>query len=387
MKYDIAIIGAGIQGAACAQAASAAGYRVLVIEQYAQPAQGTSQRSSKLIHGGLRYLETAQFRLVRECLVERQRLLNNAPHLVKLVPFYIPVYKQTSRRPWKIALGLWLYTLLSKKPFKRIPESDWGKLDGLDTRDLVTVFSYLDAQTDDEKLTRAVLASAQQMGTDIQYETRFLNADITHNDVTLHIENDGQQTSIKSKTLINAAGPWVNRTAAEFSPHHQQPAVELVQGTHIVVPGTVSQGMYYLESPQDKRAIFVMPWKGNLLIGTTENIFTGNPENVTPLQTEIQYLLSIYNHYFGKQLMESDIVSSFAGLRVLPTGTDTAFSRPRDTLLVCNHEDNPRVVSLYGGKLTAHRATADDVMEKLLRTLPQKKPIADTRTLRLPAVD
>jgi glycerol-3-phosphate dehydrogenase len=169
-NYDVVVIGAGINGAGVAQAAVAAGYSVLILEKSAI-AQGTSSRSSKLIHGGLRYLETAQFRLVRESLRERTLLLSNAPDLVQLKPFYIPVYRTTRRRPWQLRVGLSLYALLAGPErsaiFTTVPSSRWDRLDGLSTRDLQTVFSYNDAQTDDHALTKAVLDSAVNMGAEV----------------------------------------------------------------------------------------------------------------------------------------------------------------------------------------------------------------------------
>ena len=387
MHYDVVVIGAGIQGAAVAQASSAAGYKTLVLEQYSEPARGTSSRSSKLIHGGLRYLESGQFALVRECLVERARLLRNAPHLVRLAPFHIPVYRETRRRPWKITAGLLLYSLISRKPFHRIPRQQWQHLDGLRTEGLDAVFSYYDAQTDDALLTRAVLASAQSLGTEILYNATFKFCRIRSDGCSIDYSRNDQQISINTRCLVNATGPWVDQIAKLVTPEIPQPAVDLVQGTHIEIPGQVKRGMYYLEAPQDQRAVFVMPWKDHLLVGTTEADYQGDPAGVKPLESEITYLLAVYNHYFNKTLQPEDVINSFAGLRVLPHGDDKAFSRPRDTLILTDNENQPRVLSLYGGKLTAQRATAEDVLKKLLKTLPERKTISDTRSLRLPEVN
>ncbi|MEE9492274.1 MAG: FAD-dependent oxidoreductase [Gammaproteobacteria bacterium] len=384
IETDVLIIGAGIQGAGCAQAAAANGYRVLLIEQYSEPAQGTSQRSSKLVHGGLRYLETAQFHLVFESLQERKRLLNNAPKLVKLAPFYIPVYHNTTRRPWKIWAGLMLYSLFSRRAFRRIPRQEWQTLDHLKTQNLDAVFCYYDAQTDDAKLTRAVLDSAASLDAEIRYNTSFVSARTQPDHVQVTLNTQGKTVNINTATVINAAGPWVNQVAEKFLPDMQRPNVDLVQGAHIEVAGQVTRGMYYLEAPQDQRAVFIMPWKGRMLIGTTESLYQGDPAKVQPLASEIEYLLAVYNHYFEKTLSNDDVISSFAGLRVLPVSSDTAFSRPRDTVLITDKQEKPRVVSLYGGKLTVHRATAANVMKVLQHSLPRCKSIADTRTLRLP---
>lgn len=387
MIYDIIVIGAGIQGAAVAQAAAAAGYSVRVLEQYDRPAVGTSSRSSKLIHGGLRYLETGQFSLVRECLVERKLLIKNAPHLVTLKSFHIPVYKHTTRSQWIIMAGLILYSLFSFKGFRRIPKSEWHQLDGLRTDDLKAVFSYFDGQTNDAKLTQAVLLSAQSLGADIQYQAAFQSCAIEGDGCEVHYRQGEEEMSVKAKCMVNAAGPWVGQVAAKINLPPPQPEVDLVQGTHIEIPGKVEKGMYYLEAPQDQRAVFVMPWEDHLLVGTTEKQYLGDPAKVKPLDAEKDYLLAVYNHYFERSIGRDDIINSFAGLRILPRSKSKAFSRPRDTVFICDDDNKPRVISLYGGKLTAHRATAQDVLKHLLPGLPAREAVADTRDLRLPDVE
>ena len=384
MDYDVVVIGAGIHGAGVAQAAAAAGYRTLLLEQYDRPAAGTSSKSSKLIHGGLRYLESGQLGLVRECLVERQRLLTNAPHLVRLTPFHIPVYRNTGRRPWQIRLGLSLYALLGGKGFQQVPRSAWPDLDGLRTDTLDAVFRYYDAQTDDAQLTQAVLASAGSLGADISYQCSVERAVCEREHCVVFYRGKDGGMEITTRVLVNAAGPWVNRVLDRIEPVVGPLAIDLVQGTHLVIPGTLQQGMYYLEAPQDKRAVFVTPWKDNILLGTTETLFTGNPEDAQPLQQEISYLLEVYNHYFEKTLDASQVIEAFAGLRVLPRGKDVAFHRSRDTILHRDTDTCPRVLSIYGGKLTSYRATAEKVIQQLAPLLPARAKLADTRTLHLP---
>jgi glycerol-3-phosphate dehydrogenase len=199
----------------------------------------------------------------------------------------------------------------------------------------------------------------------------------------------GQKQVVQSKTVVNASGPWVTSVLAKTQPVVQpQPAVDLVQGTHIIIPNPTKkrQGMYYLEAPQDQRAVFVMPWKEDqLLIGTTENNYSADPAEVTPLECEIDYLLTVYNHYFAKKIDKSTVQSCFAGLRVLPKTEKSAFSRPRDTLIIASDTNNPRLLSLYGGKLTAYRATADGVIKQLTKILPKVEgfEVIDTRFLAL----
>ncbi len=386
MDYDVVVIGAGIHGAGAAQAAAAAGYKTLVLEQYPEPARGTSSRSSKLIHGGLRYLETGQFHLVWECLQERARLLRNALHLVRMVPFRIPVFPETHRRPWKIALGLAIYSLFSFKPFYFIPKHRWDDLDGLRKQDLQALFSYYDAQTDDALLTRAVLASAASLGAEIYFQACFEHGEVCDHGCALDFSTPEGLKQVKTRVIINTAGPWANEVLAKISPPQRPYAIDLVQGTHIQIPGHLKH-IYYLEAPQDQRAVFVMPWRDNILVGTTETPYQGDPAQVTPLPQEIEYLLAVYNHYFLETRNLEDIQESFAGLRVLPARKEGAFSRPRETIIWLDRSTQPRLITLYGGKLTAYRATAEKLIKKLKKSLPNRKPIADTSKLALPRID
>lgn len=363
-RYDLAIIGAGIHGAAIASEAAGRGHRVLVVEQYAQPALGTSSKSSKLIHGGLRYLESGQFRLVRECLHERRRLLEEQPELVRLVPFHIPVYAQTRRSAWLIAAGLSLYTLLGGKGFRRLARGEWSQLDGLKTAGLKAVFRYWDAQTDDRLLTERVISEAQAKGADVRYNTTLTGAVCEQDHCRLTCDSAGTRTTFDAGLLVNATGPWVNQTLSKIEPAAPPLAIELVQGTHIVVPGTPIRGIYYLEAPDDGRAVFVMPWQGYMLIGTTETPYRGDPGKSAPLESEIGYLLDTRNHYFEPALQRHAVIDSFAGLRALPAGGGSPFARSRDTLLQRKPAVS-RVLTVYGGKLTSHRHTAERVIAML----------------------
>jgi len=162
--------------------------------------------------------------------------------------------------------------------------------------------------------------------------------------------------------------------------------MELVAGTHIVVPGQISHP-YYLEAPQDGRAVFVVPWKHNIMVGTTERHYQGDPADVSPTAAEIDYLLEIYNHYFNRKLTSEDMIDVFAGLRVLPGGDGNASSKSRETHFHENDPAQPRVVSIYGGKLTSYRATAEKLLRRINKVLPKTRPVADTRSLEIPVVD
>lgn len=381
-NVDIAIIGGGIHGAAVAQAAAAGGYRCVVLEQNTQLAQGTSSRSSKLIHGGLRYLETGQFRLVRECLRERALLLQNAPDLVTLAPFHIPIYQDTHRSALSMRLGLSLYRLLGGGAFQVVSPRDWSTLDGLRQQGLRAVFRYYDAQTDDAALTHAVMASAQRLGAELLLATRFGSAQAMENGYRLRCSRDGEALEYQAGMVVNAGGPWANQILSRFTPIPKQLSMDLIAGTHIVIPGRLQQGMYYLEAPQDQRAVFVMPWQGHTLIGTTERHYVGDPATIEASAEEIDYLLAVYNHYFNTALQPVQIIDAFAGLRVLPKSSHHAFTRPRETVLYPDHEDHPHLYTIYGGKLTAHRATAERLLNTMAAYLPKRVAVADTTELK-----
>ena len=387
-SYDVVVIGGGIHGAGAAQAAAAAGYSVLVLEQTALAA-GTSCKSSKLIHGGLRYLESGQFNLVRECLSERTLLLKLAPDLVKLTPFYIPIYPETTRRPWQIRSGLSIYAalggLIEDARFKQIPKARWESLDGLCTLGLEKVFCYYDAQTDDAALTRAVMASAQSLGTVLEMPAELISAEQCDDGYLIHYRKAGTEQECRCKFVINASGPWANKVLKRVSPTIQHLEMDLVQGTHIILEGRLTQGIYYLEAPQDRRAVFAIPWQDKLMVGTTETLYTGDPSQVAPQETEIDYLCQVLAHYFPyyRNIGRDDVLSAFAGLRVLPRTAGSAFSRPRDTIFHTDDPENPRWVTIYGGKLTAYRATSEKLIDQFRPALPPRTAVADTRQLEL----
>jgi len=380
---DVVVVGAGIHGAGVAQAAAAAGYSVRVLEKTGI-ASATSCRSSKLIHGGLRYLETGQFNLVRESLRERETLLRIAPHLVKRVSFHIPVYQSSSRSVLKIRAGLTLYALLDglkrESRFSTLPRAEWDTLDGLDTTGLKAVFRYSDAQTDDTMLTHTVMRSAQALGAELLCPAEFVSATRTDSGWRVCWRDSQGEQEIDASTLVNAAGPWVNEVTARLTPPIAPPAIELVQGAHVVIEDTPHRGVYYLEA-EDRRAVFVMPWRSMTLIGTTETRFHGDPVQVAPHPEETEYLLNTFRRYFPKR--EVTVRDQFAGLRVLPTGTGITFNRSRETVYMLDDATQPRLVSIIGGKLTGYRAAAEAVINKLRVTLPVRTPVGDTRTLLL----
>lgn len=383
---DLLVVGAGIHGAGVAQAAAAAGWRVVLIEQAATPAQGTSSRSSKLIHGGLRYLEGAHLGLVHECLRERALLLRNAPHLVRLLPMHLPVYRDSRLGPWRLGAGLALYALLgglrSANRFCRV--STAAPLDGLRRDGLRAVYRYAEAQTDDAALTRAVVASAVRLGATLQCDAELVGAVLDGAGGRATVRCAGSERRFAFRVLVNAGGPWLAGVLARITPAPPVPAIELVRGAHLVLPQPTVAGGYYVESPRDRRPVFVLPWRGGTLVGTTEVKHVGDPGRVVPSADEIDYLLQAYAHHFpGRPAGRDAVTGSFAGLRVLPAGEGRFGARSRETLLLADRPDAPRLVSVVGGKLTSYRATAARVIERIRASLPPAQRVAHTEELAL----
>ena len=386
VNYDVAIIGGGIHGAGVAQACAAAGYSCIIIEK-TDWAAGTSSKSSKLIHGGLRYLETAQISLVWQSLRERGLLLSIAPQLVKPLQFFIPVYRETTRRPWQLRIGLSLYALLTG--FTKLARFKSYRIDSpqlaenLNRKDLSAVFSYWDAQTDDRQLTQAVIRSARALGATTLCPATLQSATAITEGYRLNIQQlatKEEPSTLTCRFLVNAAGPWANKVLATVTEQPQTLAMELVKGSHLIFQQRITEHAYYLESPIDKRAVFVLPWHGKTMIGTTEQPFNGDPDHVTVSEQETDYLLNTFKHYFPET--EVDICDQFAGLRVLPRGDGSPFSRPRDCILF-QDPNQLRLLTLYGGKLTAYRHTAEQVITKIAAQLGTQQAIADTKKIRL----
>lgn len=392
MHYDVVIIGGGINGVGVAQAVSSAGYSCLLIEKTGLAAE-TSSKSSKLIHGGLRYLESFDIGLVKESLYERNLLLKLAPELVKLTPFNIPIYKETARQAMLMHAGLGLYSLLAtlsagcfdaKLIYKKLSPAKWHELDGLNAQGLKHVFRYHDAQTDDAALTKAVMHTAINFGAELECPAEVIATQISDAACSVVYKKDKAEKTVDCDCIVNAAGPWVNHIhQATHSTSNDIAclACDLVQGTHLVLKSPTVNGCYYLESPTDQRAVFLLPWKGGSLLGTTENVFKGDLNQIKALASEQNYLLSVAQHYFPSA--EFKVADVMTGLRVLLQPSGSVFKRSRDTVLLVDNENKPRLISIYGGKLTVFRATADKVLKKLKQTLAPKKAMANTTEINI----
>jgi glycerol-3-phosphate dehydrogenase len=230
-----------------------------------------------------------------------------------------------------------------------------------------------------------VLQSARALGAQFVCPAAFEGATLLPDGVELRYSSQGELQHCRARVLVNAAGPWAEQVARRVSPPLEIPKLECVQGAHLVLEGQLDRGIYYLESPHDGRAVFVIPWKGRVMVGTTETPYVGDPSRVAPQSAEVHYLLGVLEHYFPRwrNVSEADLIESFAGLRVLPAGNDRAFDRSRETQLVLDRPTRPRVLSVYGGKLTTWRAVSERALEEIAQSLPQRPAVARTDRLRL----
>ena len=382
---DVVVVGAGIHGAGIAQAAAACGLRVLIVERNSHAGLETSSASSKLIHGGLRYLETGQLRLVFECLRERRLLQRIAPDLIRLQPFYLPVYRHSSRSPARIRLGLFLYRLLGGhiRGAEGVGVDELQRITGLRAAELLSVFSYTDAQTDDAALTRAVMRSAIGHGAETRFNETVAHAAATRPEACTVTLQSGEQ--VECRVIVNSAGPWANEVAERID---GAPAVDFdwIQGTHIELAIPALPGCFYVEAPGDRRAVFILPWKGRTLVGTTETRLTAPDPQATP--EEIDYLLATFNFYFPEYAATAaDVENVFAGVRVLPGQNDDPLPnrRSRETVIAEAALGRCRYLGVYGGKLTSYRATAEKVLRRMAPAIALSR--AQTRVARTIALN
>ncbi len=376
---DTLVIGAGITGAGVAYSCAALGFSVLLVDKAPGPGLATSNNSSKLIHGGLRYLESGQWHLVRECLIERSCLLKAAPDLVQLSPFYLPIYDYSRRGLASIGLGLGLYSLLGwglpGRDFGWLPRNQWSQI-GIETQGLKGVWRYWDGQTDDHQLCLRVVRAAEHFGAKTHWQCPVVDITPLVNGYRVQLGN-GQQ--VHCRTLVNAAGPWVNRVASLSNQLPQAP-IRWVQGSHLVLQAPPPPACLYTESPDDGRPVFILPWQGKTLVGTTEVDVT-SPDSPSATAGEVDYLMRTYQRICPMN-KSTDLVGQYCGLRVLPASKEVANRASRDVQLVSSLQA-PGYVAVYGGKLTSFRATALKVVDALSPFLP-RTPVLNTPALQQP---
>lgn len=359
--YDVIILGAGINGVAIAKALSLEEQSVCIIDKSAI-ASGASSNSSRLIHGGLRYLEHFEFSLVKEALKDQKYLLQTYPDLVKLSPFYLPSYKPSSRPKWMIKIGMWLYSFFGShtKDSEEVSKASFLKMfPCFKAERLNFVFKYYDAQTDDDALTTRIAAEAEQAGTHFKLLTHLLDIDLSNELIELKLEDE----TIKTPLLINATGAWIDEVNAK----HSLPSrfsIEKLSGIHIEFEGRLTSAPLILET-RSKRIIFILPQTDTTLIGTTERTEVKNIDDVRIDEEDITYLLEEINVYLNIPLLREDIIDTFIGVRpIIKTKKDPS-KMSREYKLDLHQLDSKRVLHIYGGKLTTFHSLADKVVKKL----------------------
>ena len=358
--FDILIIGGGINGAGIVRDASGRNLKACLVEMNTV-GSATSSWSTKLIHGGLRYLENYEFRLVRESLKEREVIKKIASDITTPIPFIIP-YQKSLRPKWLIKLGLFLYDNLGGK--MTIPKSSTinikNEFPNILKDQYKTGFQYYDLQIDDKKLVELNVKDAEKKGATIIENREVIRANRNKNVWEIILDDN---TLLKTKILINAAGPWINDTLTKVLKQNSKKSIRLVKGSHIITKSLYRQKKAFTLQNEDSRIIFVIPYKDEYsLIGTTETeVFS--PENPKIDNSEIDYLINSVNKYFIKQISGDDVVSSYSGIRPLIEDFREASKVTRDYVFDLN-EDNSQapLLNIYGGKLTTYRKLAENVI-------------------------
>ncbi|MGE3150965.1 MAG: glycerol-3-phosphate dehydrogenase, partial [Pseudorhodoplanes sp.] len=376
-EYDLAVIGGGINGAGIARDAAGRGLRVLLVEQ-GDLASGTSSASTKLIHGGLRYLEHGAFRLVREALIEREVLLRAAPHIVRPTRFVLPS-DPGLRSSFMLRLGLFIYDHLGGREI--LPASQTLDLThhplGVPLKRRYRLgFAYSDCRVDDARLVVLTAMDAAARGAVIRTRTRCVRAERSDTwRLILNVRGSREQAT--ARALVNAAGPWVGDVAENIIRLQNPDRVRLVKGIHIVVPRLFDHDNAYIFQNKDRRVVFAIPYERDFtLIGTTDDEFKGDPATVAANATEINYLCNVVADYFRKPVSATDVVWTYAGVRSL---YDDGSSKPEDVTrdyhltLDAPFREAP-VLTVYGGKITTYRKLAEDALVRLAHFFSASKP-------------
>lgn len=364
LVYDLLVIGGGINGVGIANEAAQRGLSVFLCEQH-DLASATSSRSSKLIHGGLRYLEYYEFRLVREALTEREVLLQMAPHIIKPLRFVLPHHKAL-RPTWMIRAGLFLYDNLGGR--KLLPASRSLKLRKCQQgeplkSEFVRGFEYSDCWVDDARLVLLNALQAQEHGAKIHTRTRVESAEKVGNIWRARVVDTetGCAQTVFAKGVVNAAGPWVEDVLKQKLGVRTKKGVRLVKGSHIVVPKLHDGEQAYILQNHDNRIVFVIPYENDFsLIGTTDVPYTEDPAHVAIEQEEAEYLCQVVSEYFNKSVTTQDIVWSYSGVRPLyDDDSDNPSAVTRDYVFSLRHDNGQTpVLSIFGGKITTYRQLA-----------------------------
>ncbi len=396
--FDLLVIGGGINGAGIARDAAMRGLTVALVEQ-GDFASGTSSKSSKLIHGGLRYLENYEFALVLEASRERDHLRRHlAPHLVQPMPFVFPIFRGDPVGRLRLSAGLWVYDGLSA--FRNIARHrSWGHRTTLRhepqlrAEGLRGSMHYYDCWTDDARLTLETIQSAVAAGA----------VACNHLGVIELLRDDGRLTgarvtdrlsgatfAIRARQVVNATGPWLDCVRRLDDPN-EKPVLRLTKGVHIIVPRerVGNRNAIVLRAPRDGRVMFAIPWEDQTLVGTTDTDYDARPEDVAADANDVRYLLDAVNAYFpAARLLESDVIGAYAGLRPLvapsPSESETPSETSREEEMF---ESRSGLLSLGGGKLTTYRRVSEKVVDRVverLRVLEPERRVAECRTGEVP---
>ncbi|GJE77545.1 glycerol-3-phosphate dehydrogenase [Methylorubrum suomiense] len=374
--YDLLVIGGGINGAGIARDAAGRGLSVLLCER-GDLAEHTSSASTKLIHGGLRYLEQYEFRLVREALAERERLMRLAPHIIWPLRFVLP-HDSGLRPAWLLRIGLFLYDHLSR--LRALPGSQSVRLSTegvgapLQPR-LTRGFAYSDCWVEDSRLVVLNALDAAERGATIRTRTQVESARREEGGwtATLHDSETGRRERVRARAIVNAAGPWVAQTLLRTLSVEASPKVRLVKGSHIVTRKLYEGDHAYILQQPDRRIVFAIPYERDFtLIGTTDVPYEAGPGRVTISPEETRYLCDCINRSFARAIGPDDVVWSYSGVRPLyDDAAENASAVTRDYVLELD-ADGPKVLSVFGGKITTYRRLAEHALEKL--DLPGLKP-------------
>ncbi|MBB4066301.1 glycerol-3-phosphate dehydrogenase [Gellertiella hungarica] len=385
---DLFVIGGGINGAGIARDAAGRGLSVILCEK-GDLAEGTSSRSGKLVHGGLRYLEYYEFRLVREALIEREVLLNSASHIIWPMRFVLP-HSPDDRPAWLVRLGLFLYDHLGGR--KRLPgtrsldlrrDPEGAPILGKYTRG----FEYSDCWVDDARLVVLNALDAAERGARVLTRTACISARRDNGawTVTMRNERTGATETVRARLIVNAGGPWVNDIVGRVAGSNSSRNVRLVKGSHIIVPKFWEGSQAYLVQNHDKRVIFINPYEGDkALIGTTDIPYEGRPEEVQADEAEIDYLIAAVNRYFKEKLSRKDVITSFSGVRPLfDDGKGNPSAVTRDYVFDLDETGGAPILNVFGGKITTFRKLSEHALQKIAVHFPRMGPDW-TRTATLP---
>ncbi|HUA15588.1 MAG TPA: glycerol-3-phosphate dehydrogenase/oxidase [Verrucomicrobiae bacterium] len=382
--FHVVVIGGGINGVAIARECARAGKRVLLVEQN-DFGSGATSRSTRIIHGGLRYLEHGEIDLVRDSVRERDRLLRERSHLVHPAHFLFLLNEQSQRSALKVRAGLWLYQRIAGRKSADLGEMESKRVErALDAGHQWTIFNYEDAQCEfPERLVAEWLTEAVEAGAVVRNHCEVLAVDVTHGrarGVLLRDRVSGKDQRVDAAWIINCTGPWADRVCQRSSVRTSSPMLGGVRGSHIVLPrfsGAPAAALY--AEAADGRPIFVLPWNDQMLVGTTEVPDSGDPARTAPSNEEIEYLLRAVKQLFPRaKIAEHDIKYAFAGVRPLPHSPGNKPSAVTRRHFLHDHSDDgaSRLISVIGGKLTTAASLARECARKIGLDVSEPKTVA-----------